>query len=182
MNKIDEWSKFLSLLLRHQPDAVGLQLDAAGWVSVDQLVEKCREHGRQLTNDIVLEIVATSSKQRFALSDDGRRIRANQGHSIDVELDYEQCEPPSVLYHGTVAAHLESIRKSGLLRMERHHVHLSFDEATARIVGKRRGKPIILKIAAKQMHLDGYVFVRSTNGVWLTETVPAKYIAFPDGV
>lgn len=180
MSRNDELSKFLSFVLRHKPDAVGLRLDSGGWVAIDELIEKCRAHGRLFTKDDVLEIVTTSRKQRFALSEDGRLIRANQGHSIDVELGYEQREPPSLLYHGTVAVHIDSIRKSGLLRMERHHVHLSFDEATARIVGKRRGKPVILTVVALEMHRDGHVFFRSANGVWLTDAVPSKYITFPE--
>jgi len=121
--------------------------------------------------------VATSPKQRFALSDGGRRIRANQGHSITVDLGYEPAEPPDVLFHGTVARHLPTIRDKGLLRMERHHVHLSPDEATARIVGGRQGKPVILRINARTMREAGHLFFVTPNGVWLTDGVPSSYLS-----
>jgi putative RNA 2'-phosphotransferase len=171
-------SKFLSFILRHDPGSAGIELDAAGWVAVDELVTKCCEHGKALTKELLFDIVATSPKQRFAISEDGLRVRASQGHSIDVELGYEPKEPPELLYHGTVSSSLPSIRSDGLKRMSRHHVHLSLDAATARAVAMRRSKPIVLEIAAARMHRDGYVFFLSANGVWLTESVPPEYIDF----
>lgn len=169
-------SKFLSFVLRHQPEAIGVALDRAGWVDIDQLVEKSRAHGKPLTRELVETIVATSPKQRFAISEDGRRVRASQGHSIDVDLGYEPAQPPEWLFHGTTAAGVSSIRSEGLKRMARHHVHLSPDTATARTVGMRRGKPVVLRIAAARMHRDGHVFYLSANGVWLTDEVPPEYI------
>jgi putative RNA 2'-phosphotransferase len=170
-------SKFLSFVLRHEPEAVGIELDSGGWVDVDVLLGACAEHGCSLSRTEFDEIVAKNSKQRFALSEDGRRIRANQGHSTAVELGYEPAEPPDILFHGTVRRLLSAIRVAGLLRMERHHVHLSADEATARAVGGRRGKPVILRIDAYAMRNAGHVFFRTPNGVWLTDAVPASFIS-----
>ena len=169
-------SKFLSYVLRHEPGAIGLALDAAGWVEVDALLAACASHGRTLSRAEVEAIVATSPKRRFALSEDGRRIRANQGHSTAVDLGYEPATPPAILFHGTVRRVLPAIREAGLLRMERHHVHLSPDEATARRVGGRRGKPVILRVAARAMHDAGHVFFRTPNDVWLTEAVPPTFL------
>ena len=170
-------SKFLSLVLRHRPEAIGITLDSAGWVAVDTLLAQCRAHDRELTREALREIVATSPKQRFMLSDDGARIRANQGHSVPVALGYAQAVPPELLFHGTVAAKLAAIRAGGLRKMARHHVHLSPDLATARAVGSRRGRPVILRVAAGRMHADGHVFYLSANGVWLTDEVPPQYLA-----
>ena len=170
-------SKFLSFVLRHQPDAVGLELDGRGWVDVEALLDALRTHGRPLTRDELAEVVATSPKQRFALSDDGRRIRANQGHSTEVDLGYESAEPPAVLYHGTFAAVLPQIREQGLRRMERHHVHLAADEATARTVGGRRGRPVVLRVDARGMRDAGYTFFVTPNGVWLTDAVPPAFLS-----
>ncbi len=172
-------SKFLSLVLRHDPGVVGVVLDPSGWVAIDHLVARCRAHGKTLTRELLETIVATSDKQRFAISDDGQRVRANQGHSIEVELNYAPAAPPDLLFHGTVASSLTAIRADGLRRMARHHVHLSLDLATARIVGARRGPPIVLTIAAGRMHREGLVFFRAANGVWLTDHVPAAYVGFP---
>ena len=170
-------SKFLSHVLRHEPATVGITLDAGGWVAVEVLLDACTRYGRRLSRAELHEIVASSPKQRFALSDDGQRIRANQGHSIAVDLGYEPAEPPGVLFHGTVDRLLPSIRDKGLQRMERHHVHLSPDEATARVVGGRRGKPIILRIDTQAMREAGHVFFVTPNGVWLTDAVPASFIS-----
>jgi putative RNA 2'-phosphotransferase len=172
-------SKFLSFVLRHQPDAVGVELDANGWIAIDRLLEACAAHGKPMTRAMLDEIVATSPKQRFAVSPDGLRIRANQGHSVDVDLDYEPAIPPDVLFHGTVTSVLALVRDRGLLKMARHHVHLSPDRETARIVANRRGAAVILEVAASRMHRDGHVFYRSANGVWLAEHVPAGYVTFP---
>ncbi|MFZ5890451.1 MAG: RNA 2'-phosphotransferase [Myxococcota bacterium] len=148
-------------------------------MEIEHLVEKCRAHGKALSRGIVETIVATSPKQRFAISEDGRLVRANQGHSIEIDLGYEPKEPPELLFHGTVSSSLASIRSAGLKRMDRHHVHLSPDVETARAVGMRRGKPVVLRIAAARMHREGHVFFLSANGVWLIERVPPEYIQFP---
>lgn len=169
-------SKFLSYVLRHEPTAVGITLDPGGWVAVDALLDACAQHGRHLSRAELDEVVEKNQKQRFALSDDGQRIRANQGHSTMVDLGYEPAEPPDILFHGTVARLLPSIRNEGLQRMKRHHVHLSPDETTARAVGGRRGKPVILRIDARAMRTAGYVFFVTPNSVWLTDTVPARFI------
>lgn len=176
-----ELSKFLSWVLRHRPDAIGITLDVSGWTDVEALLAQAQAHRRPLTRALLEQIVAESPKQRFALSEDGQRIRANQGHSVEVELGYEPATPPDVLFHGSVARSLAAIQAEGLRRMSRHHVHLSPDEATARSVGGRRGKPVILRIAAGRMHRDGHVFFLSANGVWLTEHVPPEYIELPPG-
>lgn len=172
-----ERSKFLSYVLRHRPDTVGITLDANGWVSVEELLNACAQNGKAISKAALEEIVRTSPKQRFALSDDGTRIRANQGHSVAVELGLSPQTPPPVLYHGTVETSLASILREGLKKMSRHHVHLSYDRATAAAVGGRRGKPLILEIDAGRMHRDGYVFYKSDNNVWLTDAVPAEYLS-----
>jgi putative RNA 2'-phosphotransferase len=171
-------SKFLSLVLRHDPARIGITLDEAGWTDVDGLLAAAAAHGVRLTRDELHELVAASDKQRFALSPDGARIRANQGHSVDVDLQLPPREPPERLYHGTVEAALDGIREHGLVRGARHHVHLSADVATATKVGSRRGAPVILTIRAADMHAAGHVFYRSENGVWLTEQVPPRFILF----
>jgi putative RNA 2'-phosphotransferase len=177
-----ELSKFLSFVLRHEPGAIGLTLDSAGWAAVEELLAKCGAHGKAITRELLNDIVSTSAKQRFAFSADGTRIRASQGHSIDVELGYAPSPPPAQLFHGTNALVLPAIRAEGLRKMERHHVHLSPDAATARLVAARRGAPIILTIDSARMHADGHTFFVSANGVWLTESVPPDYIVFPDHV
>jgi putative RNA 2'-phosphotransferase len=171
-----KYSKFLSLVLRHEPAKIGITLDGAGWVPVAELLAACARHHVEITPEALEEIVATSDKKRFAFSDDGQRIRANQGHSVTVDLDLPPARPPEVLYHGTVDRFLDSIRQEGLRKGERHHVHLSADENTATKVGERRGKPVILRIAAGRMHAEGHPFFLSANGVWLTEHVPPGYI------
>jgi len=175
-DRTKETSKFLSFVLRHQPEEIGLELDDAGWASVEELLDACKRAGRALTLEELQHIVDTSDKKRFAFSEDGLYIRANQGHSVQIELGYEPRKPPSLLYHGTATRFLESIRKEGLKRGSRHHVHLSSDSVTAANVGARHGKPVVLRIASSQMHNDGYSFYLSENGVWLTERVPPDYI------
>jgi len=172
-------SKFLSFVLRHQPDAIGVELDANGWIAIDRLLAACATHGKPMTRAGLEEVVATSPKQRFAISPDGLKIRANQGHSIEVDLAYEPALPPEELFHGTVASVLAMIRERGLLKMARHHVHLSPDRETARLVATRRGAAVILEVAAGRMHRDGHVFYRSANGVWLVEHVPPDYLSIP---
>lgn len=178
--KIVSASKFLSLVLRHQPEVIGMQLDPEGWLPIDELIENANQHGNPITLELLHEVVATNDKKRFALSEDGLRIRASQGHSVaSVELNLQPTEPPKLLYHGTIAAFIASIREHGLQKQGRNQVHLSADEATAVKVGSRRGKPIILTVAAGRMHSAGHDFFLSANGVWLTETVPTAFIHFP---
>ena len=174
-------SKFLSLVLRHQPGKVGVTLDREGWVSVTTLLEALGAHGLRLTLDELREVVRSNDKQRFSFSPDGLKIRASQGHSVEVELGYEPQPPPPTLYHGTAERFLSSIKQTGLSKGRRHHVHLSEQEATAVAVGKRYGRPVILEIASGAMHAEGHTFFRSANGIWLTEHVPARYISFGGG-
>jgi putative RNA 2'-phosphotransferase len=169
-------SKFLSLVLRHDPARIGIVLDDAGWTEVAALLAAAAAHGVTITPDELVELVATSDKQRFALSEDGTRIRANQGHSVHVDLQLPQATPPELLFHGTVPAALASIREVGLVRGARHHVHLSADVETASRVGKRRGRPVILTIRAGAMAAAGHAFYRSANGVWLVDAVPPEFI------
>lgn len=173
-------SKFLSLVLRHQPEKIGITLDSAGWVGVSELLEAMGRHGSPLTADELRHVVETSDKKRFAFSDDGLRIRASQGHSVEVELGYEPATPPDVLYHGTVERFLASIRARGLDKGRRHHVHLSRDVETAKKVGDRRGRAVVLTVDAAGMAREGLVFYVSANGVWLTGHVPARFIAIPE--
>ena len=167
-------SKFLSFVLRHRPDSIGIQLDEHGWVQIDELLQQCRANGTALLRAELDEIVVTSPKQRFAIQ--GDRIRANQGHSVPVDLAHPPADPPDVLFHGTVARALPAIRTEGLRRMNRHHVHLSAEQVTAENVGRRRGKPVILQVDAAGMCRRGYAFYLSDNGVWLTEWVPSQFI------
>ena len=169
-------SKFLSLLLRHRPEEVGLSLDAGGWAAIEDIVRLTAGKRTQLTKNLIEEITATSDKKRFVISDDGTRIRANQGHSIVVDLNLHPRNPPETLFHGTATRFLESILRQGLSKGNRQYVHLSPDKATAFKVGQRHGKPVILVIAAQSMQESGHVFFLSANGVWLTEHVPAKFL------
>jgi putative RNA 2'-phosphotransferase len=172
-------SKFLSLVLRHQPETIGITLSAEGWVPVADLLEAMEAHGLGVNLEELRHVVERNDKQRFSLSADGALIRANQGHSIEVDLGYEPCVPPETLYHGTTERFLPSIRERGLLRGKRHDVHLSEQRETATAVGSRYGRPIVLKIASERMNKEGHLFFRSANGVWLTEHVPVDYIEFP---
>jgi len=173
-------SKFLSLVLRHDPGKIGLRLDPAGWANVDELLSAAAASGTPIGRETLERVVAGNDKQRFAFSPDGTRIRASQGHSVDVDLGLQPRTPPEVLYHGTATRFVDSIREKGLHSASRAHVHLSADEATARAVGQRHGRPVVLTIAAGRMHRDGRPFFRSENGVWLTDEVPAEYIGFGD--
>lgn len=173
-------SKFLSLILRHKPEMIGVTLDAEGWLDIDRLIEAANQHGNNLSLELVHEVVAGNDKKRFALSDDGLRIRANQGHSIrSVDLALTPQQPPALLYHGTVAPFLASIREQGLCKRSRNHVHLSPDVKTAKTVGSRRGKPVVLVVDAAAMNTAGFEFYLSNNGVWLTDAVPTQFIQFP---
>jgi putative RNA 2'-phosphotransferase len=169
-------SKFLSLVLRHVPQAHGLQTDPNGWVNVDDLIAAAARAGLSLEHALLRQIVATSDKQRFAFSEDGLRIRANQGHSIAVDLDLPARDPPKLLYHGTASRSLSGILATGLDRGRRHHVHLTDSLETAKSVGSRYGIPVILRIDALAMSAAGHVFRCSANGVWLVDAVPAAYL------
>lgn len=167
-------SKYLSKHLRHEPGRIGISLDAQGWVPVDELLRACARHGFALTRDELDHVVAANDKQRFAV--EGDRIRANQGHSVTVDLGLPTAEPPAYLYHGTVAEALETIRTEGLRPMNRHHVHLSPDRGTAVRVGARRGAPVVLPVDSGAMHRAGHSFHVTANGVWLTDHVPPLYL------
>ncbi|MGW5651783.1 RNA 2'-phosphotransferase [Streptomyces humi] len=171
-------SKYLSKHLRHQPDRIGLTLDEAGWVEIDALLAATAAHGFPVSREELDHVVAANDKQRFAI--DGTRIRASQGHSVDVDLGLPPTTPPPYLYHGTVARNLDAIRTAGLKPMNRHDVHLSADRETATRVGARRGRPVVLPVDAGAMHRDGHVFRLSANGVWLTQAVPPAYLHFPE--
>ena len=170
-------SKFLSLVLRHDPGKIGLNLDAGGWAEVEELLAKLNDRGRALTFEELEHVVATNNKKRFAFNEDRTKIRASQGHSFDVELGLEPKVPPKVLFHGTATRNREPILQSGLLKQSRQHVHLSGDTETATKVAIRHGKPLILAVDAQQMHADELPFFQSENGVWLTDHVPAKYLS-----
>ncbi|UQX02055.1 RNA 2'-phosphotransferase [Streptomyces sp. RerS4] len=170
-------SKYVSKHLRHQPERIGLTLDPHGWVEIDELLSAAAHHGFALTRAELDHVVAANDKQRFAV--DGTRIRANQGHTVPVDLDLPEAEPPAYLYHGTVARALDAIRAEGLRPMARHHVHLSPDRETATRVGARRGRPIVLSVDAGAMRAAGHVFWISANGVWLTESVPPRFLRLP---
>lgn len=167
-------SKHLSYILRHKPDAIGLELDSAGWAELDVLIAKSPEISNR---DEILTVVAENDKQRFILSEDGARIRANQGHSISIELGLKPTEPPTHLYHGTATRFLDIILEQGLKKMNRQHVHLSADIETATKVGSRHGKVVILLLDIQAMRADGFDFFVSENGVWLTDHVPPRYLS-----
>ena len=169
-------SKYLSKHLRHQPERIGLTLQPGGWVPVEQLLAACAAHGFALSRAELDDVVAGNDKQRFSFDADGLLIRANQGHSVAVDLGLVPVAPPEELFHGTVAPVVDAIMREGLRRMGRHHVHLSADVETARRVGGRRGRPVVLVVAAGRMAADGFVFFRSDNGVWLVDEVPGRYL------
>jgi putative RNA 2'-phosphotransferase len=169
--------RFLSLVLRHQPDAADVALDAFGWVAVDVLLAGAARRGFPIERAELDEVVRTNDKQRFAVSEDGQRIRASQGHSVAVDLGLAATAPPAVLYHGTVERFVASILRDGLEKRARRHVHLSVDVQTATRVGARRGAPVLLRVDAAAMHAAGHAFFLSSNGVWLTEHVPPRFIA-----
>ena len=175
MADLTQLSKFLSFVLRHQPESIGLDMDAQGWVGVEELILKSTKH--RLTPALIRVLVETSDKQRFALSADGSRIRANQGHSIELHLDLAPQVPPAQLFHCTAQRFLAAIQAEGILKRDRHHVHLSSDVAVAESVGQRHGKPVILVVAAERMAAEGFLFYLSANGVWLTDSVPPAYFS-----
>jgi len=167
-------SKFLSYVLRHAPESIGIDMDSHGWVNIDELIEKGQ---KGITREMIDQIVREDAKQRYAISEDGNRIRANQGHSIEVDLKLQSKIPPVTLYHGTHEGVLKTVLKEGLKKMNRHHVHLSVDAETAKMVGSRRGKPVILTVDTRSMVRDGIKFYISENGVWLTDYVAPECLA-----
>ncbi|WP_417914028.1 RNA 2'-phosphotransferase [Candidatus Electronema sp. JM] len=177
MQSPEEISKFLSLVLRHKPELIGLRLDAEGWTDINELIAKAAAKNIVLSHEVICSIVQTNDKQRFFLTADRTCIRANQGHSIPVDLHLPEQVPPPCLFHGTASRFLPSIKEKGLLPGVRQHVHLSADAETALQVGARHGKPVILRIDVARMHKDGCAFFLSENKVWLTRHVPAEYIS-----
>lgn len=169
-------SKYLSRHLRHDPRRLGLTLELGGWVPVDALLSAAARAGFGISRDELDMVIATSDKQRFSLSEDGARIRANQGHSVAVDLQLERADPPAALYHGTGSRSVDAIMREGLRRMRRHHVHLSADVETATLVGARHGPPVVFVVDAARMHADAHPFWRSANGVWLVQSVPPEYL------
>jgi len=172
-NKI---SRLMSLVLRHEPETIGVTLDANGWVDVEALIEGISRAGYEIRLEQLKDIVSTNNKQRFKFNDDFTKIRANQGHSVSVNVELKEVQPTDVLYHGTATRFLASIQKEGIVSKSRMHVHLSDEKETALNVGSRHGKPVVLVINAVKMHEDGYKFYLSDNGVWLVEAIPPKYI------
>jgi len=169
---ISQISKYLSYILRHKPESIGLVLDNNGWANIDELISKTKEF--VLTKEILNEVVKTSDKQRFIIKDN--TIRANQGHSIDIDLNVLSTNPPSLLYHGTAIKNIDRIMQEGIKSMSRQYVHLSADKQTAVNVAQRHGKPIVMQIDCRTMYEDGYKFYLSENNVWLTDYIPPKYI------
>ena len=169
-------SKFVSMVLRHRPEYIGLKLSKDGWANVYELIEKIKSKGKNIDKDILERVVLYNDKKRFSFNENHTLIRANQGHSIDVDLEFEEKEPPDILFHGTSVNNIDSIKKYGIKKMKRLHVHLSLTEDIAKKVGERHGKPAIIKINAKQMYEDGVKFYLSENKVWLCDYVDSKYI------
>lgn len=176
MADLTKHSKFLSLILRHQPETAGITLDLQGWAEVRPLLAGMQKAGHPVTMEMLEEIVRTDEKMRYSFNSDHTKIRANQGHSVHVELGLARKEPPEYLWHGTADRFLTSIFAEGLRPMSRQQVHLSADPETARKVGQRHGKPVILRVRSGDMHRDGAYFYQADNGVWLTDNVPAAYL------
>lgn len=174
--RITTISKFMSLVLRHEPARIGLTLGEGGWVPVAELLAGCERAGKCISPALLREVVASNDKQRFAFSDDGLRIRANQGHSVQVDLGLVPKVPPQQLYHGTASRFLKSILEQGLLRGSRHHVNLTEKQDVAVSVGTRHGVPVVLVVDALRMQQEGHVFYHSDNGVWLTDQVGTQYL------
>ena len=174
-DSLTDASRFVALILRHKPSAIGITLDAHGWARVDELVAGVAKT-RPFTKEMLVRIVEEDEKKRYAFNEDGSLIRANQGHSVDVDVELVECAPPAILYHGTAKKYIDAIERDGLLPRSRLYVHLSAEEATAEKVGKRHGEAVILLVDAAAMACDGHVFYRSANGVWLVKAVPTAYI------
>ena len=176
MKKEENLGRFISMVLRHKPESIGITLDEHGWADVEALIKAMNAHGKYINKVMLEKIVAENDKKRYSFDESHSKIRANQGHSIAVNLELEKKIPPEILYHGTATRFLESIQKSGLLKMGRQYVHLSKDVQTATKVGQRHLKVIVLKVDTKKMIQDGYDFYLSKNGVWLCDTVPPQYL------
>lgn len=173
-------SKSLSYVLRHRPDSVGLELQAGGWIAVDELITAFERAGKRLSLELLEVVVAENDKQRFEFSDDRTKIRSRQGHSVEIDLGYQPATPPDLLYHGTATRNLESIRQQGLIKGGRHHVHMSTNRQTMLAVAQRHGKPVLLAIDSIRMLADGFAFFVTGNDVWLTDHVPPKYLTVVD--
>lgn len=178
-NESKKISKFLSLILRHSPEEIGLELDANGWAEISDIIEKSAQTIK-LNGVAIKEVIASSDKQRFKISNDGLRVRANQGHSIKIDLELQPVSPPKSLYHGTAYQFVDSISRDGLLRGARQYVHLSSNVEVARFVGQRHGKPIVLQVDSGSMSKQGFSFLLSDNNVWLTEHVPSEFLIRQD--
>nr|WP_218965910.1 RNA 2'-phosphotransferase [Snodgrassella communis] len=180
LNKqLNKTSKFLSYILRHQPETIGITLDTDGWVNIDNLIMQANQHAEPLTRELLERVVKTSDKKRFTISDDGLKIRAAQGHSTQqVKISHVEQTPPEFLYHGTATRFINSIKKQGLVSGNRHYVHLSDNVKTANKVGERHGKPVVLKVKALQMYQQGFKFYFADNGVWLTNAIPNTFLIF----
>ena len=174
--KLNDTSKFIALVLRHKPEEIGISLDEHGWANVDELIAGIAKT-QPFDMAMLEEIVSSDDKQRYSFNEDKTLIRANQGHSITVDVELEKKIPPEILYHGTGEKYVESIERQGLIPKSRLYVHLSADYETAVKVGSRHGKPVVYTVAAGEMQKDGYVFYQSVNGVWLTKTVPVEYLS-----
>lgn len=179
MNNLIRTSRYLSLILRHRPETIGITLDEHGWADVEELITKVsRTH--LLDRELLDKIVAEDDKQRYSYNEDGTKIRANQGHSIPVDVELEEMTPPEFLWHGTGEKYVKSIDSQGLLSKSRLYVHLSSDHETAKKVGARHGRPVVYRVAAGRLKRDGGIFYRSVNGVWLIKAVPAVYLEKTD--
>ncbi|EOE7167605.1 RNA 2'-phosphotransferase [Clostridioides difficile] len=176
MSKKDKLSIFISLILRHKPETIGIKLDDYGYADVNELIEKINNTGRNINIEILEQIVKEDNKQRYSFNEDRSKIRANQGHSINVNVELRELEPPRFLYHGTATRFLDNIKKEGIISKSRLYVHLSNDIDTAVQVGKRHGIPIVLKINAGKMYENDYKFYLSENNIWLCEYIPFKYV------
>ncbi|HEK4597347.1 TPA: RNA 2'-phosphotransferase [Clostridioides difficile] len=176
MSKKDKLSIFISLILRHKPETIGIKLDDYGYADVNELIEKINNTGRNINIEILEQIVKEDNKQRYSFNDDRSKIRANQGHSINVNVELRELEPPKYLYHGTATRFLDNIKNEGIIKQSRLYVHLSRDIDTAIKVGKRHGTPVILKINTGKMYENGYKFYLSENNVWLCKYIPFEYV------
>lgn len=177
MSSLRDISKYICFVLRHHPEDIDISLDNHGWANVDELIAGiARSKDKEFNRETLERIVREDNKQRYSFNSDGTKIRANQGHSIPVDVELEKREPPEILYHGTAEKYVESINRSGLVSKHRLYVHLSNNIETATDVGSRHGKPVIYEVASREMYNDGYDFFISVNGVWLTKEVHIKYL------
>jgi putative RNA 2'-phosphotransferase len=178
MNKhLDDTSKYLSYVLRHEPQVIGISLDIEGWACIDALIDGSKKFGKTINRELIHQLVNESDKVRFSLSDDGMRIRAAQGHTTsNVAITYPSKKPPKLLYHGTAARFLESILKEGINSGSRHHVHLTEAEHIAFAAGRRYGKAVVLRVESLRMFKQGFVFFQAENSVWLTDQVPTRFL------